>query len=175
MPEAGRLGDQAHVPSDSHGSVCCAHSCIGPATSGSGDVLINGRPALRIDDQGVHSSCCGGNTWVAVAGAPAVLINDRKAHRLNDATQHCGGAGKLVEGSPDVIIGDGGGGAQQLGRYDQAFYLKYDDTGEPVANRRFRIIREDGSVIEGTTDDQGRTQTVESQQSERVRIEVIDE
>lgn len=136
MPEAGRLGDNARVPSDSHGSVCCAHDCVGPATKGSEDVLINGRPALRIQDVGVHSSCCGANQWQAVAGAPAVLINDRKAHRLGDATQHCGGGGKLIEGSGDVIIGDSGGSSSpaDMAKTWIAFRVKsiFGDTIEGV-------------------------------------------
>lgn len=106
MPAAGRLGDKAHAPADSHGCPACAHPVSGPAVSGSTDVLINGKPALRVGDSGVHSACCGPNTWTAVGGAGTVLINGRMAHRLGDATQHCGGAGHLVEGSPDVIIGD---------------------------------------------------------------------
>ena len=106
MPAQGRLGDQSEVPSDSHGCPACAHSCIGPAVAGSPDVNVNGKPALRIGDPGVHSSCCGANEWAAKAGAPGVFINGIAAHRLGDAVTHCGGMGKLVEGSPDVFVGD---------------------------------------------------------------------
>jgi len=28
------------------------------------------------------------------------------AHRLGDMDTHCGGVGQLIEGSPDVIVGD---------------------------------------------------------------------
>lgn len=106
MPPAGRLGDKAQVPADSHGCPGCPHPAIGPAIDGSGNVNINGQPALRVGDKGVHAACCGPNTWEAVQGAPGVFINGRAAHRMGDPNQHCGGAGKLVEGSSNVLIGN---------------------------------------------------------------------
>lgn len=110
MPPQGRLGDQSHCPADAHGCPGCAHPVVGPAISGSPNVFVNGRPALRVDDVGIHAACCGPNTWQATEGAPYVLINDRKAHRLGDADRHCGGQGKLIEGSDNVIVGNAGSG-----------------------------------------------------------------
>jgi uncharacterized Zn-binding protein involved in type VI secretion len=69
-------------------------------------VNVNRRPALRVDDPGVHAACCGQNTWVAQAGSATVFINCKAAHRIGDATRHCGGPGQLVEGSPNVIVGE---------------------------------------------------------------------
>lgn len=79
---------------------------------------INGRPALRVGDPGMHAACCGPNMWNAKLGSATVFINGKPAHRLNDMVQHCGGMGKLIEGSGDVLIGgppsasggSGGGG-----------------------------------------------------------------
>jgi uncharacterized Zn-binding protein involved in type VI secretion len=34
-----------------------------------------------------------------------VLVNGIPVVRLGDATTHCGGSGKMIEGSPNVIIG----------------------------------------------------------------------
>ena len=102
------MGDKAENPADTHGKPCCAHDVIGPAIDGSPDVFVNSRKALRVTDPGVHSSCCGPNTWNAAAGSPTVFINNLNAHRLGDETMHCGGPGKLIEGSPDVIVGDVG-------------------------------------------------------------------
>jgi uncharacterized Zn-binding protein involved in type VI secretion len=110
MPGQGRLGDKANIPSDAHGCPACPHPAIGPAISGSPDVNVNGLPALRVDDAGVHAACCGPNTWQAAAGSCTVFINGKAAHRIGDATRHCGGSGKLVEGSANVIVGDSGGG-----------------------------------------------------------------
>lgn len=106
MPPQARLGDQSQVPSDSHGCPGCAHSCIGPSIQGSPNVNVNGKPALRAPgDPGTHSSCCGPNTWQTVMGSGTVNINGKKAVRKGDQTQHCGGVGKMVDGSGDVNTG----------------------------------------------------------------------
>ena len=105
MPPQGRLKDNARCPGDSHGAPCCAHDVVGPAVDGSPDVLVNGLKALRIGDPGVHSSCCGPNTWIAAEGSQTVYINGIQAHRLGDQTTHCGGTGALIVGSDDVIVG----------------------------------------------------------------------
>ncbi|MFO0657654.1 MAG: PAAR domain-containing protein [Polyangia bacterium] len=105
MPPQGRLGDKAQVPADGHGCVACVHSCVGPAIAGSPNVNVNSMPALRVKDPGVHAACCGPNTWEAAKGSGTVFINGKAAHRLGDMTRHCGGVGKLIEGSGNVIVG----------------------------------------------------------------------
>lgn len=111
MPGQGRLGDKASVSLDTHGCPACPHPAIGPAIQGSPDVNVNRRPALRVDDPGVHAACCGTNTWTATKGSATVFINGKAAHRMGDQNRHCGGMGELVEGSPNVIVGDSGGGS----------------------------------------------------------------
>lgn len=103
MPGAARLGDDSKCPADAHGCISCAHCVRGPAVQGSPDVFINGKPALRVGDRGIHKLCCGTNT----EGAPTVFINGKPAVRMHDRTVHCGGPGQMVEGSSDVIIGNG--------------------------------------------------------------------
>lgn len=110
MPGAGRLGDQSQTQADAHGCPGCPHPGVGPSVTGSANVLINGRPALRVDDKGIHAACCGNNMWTATQGSPTVFINGKAAHRMNDMVRHCGGTGKLIEGSSDVIIGGASGG-----------------------------------------------------------------
>ena len=105
MSFQGRLGDKSFCSSDSHGCPSCPHSVIGPAIQGSSNVIVNGRPALRMGDNGIHAACCSSNTWKAIEGCSSVLINGKNAHRLGDADKHCGGKGKLIEGSPNVIVG----------------------------------------------------------------------
>jgi uncharacterized Zn-binding protein involved in type VI secretion len=78
---------------------------MGPAIAGSVNVQINGIPALRIGDPGIHAACCGPNQWKATLGSSTVMINDIPAHRMGDMTMHCGGVGKLIQGSNDVMIG----------------------------------------------------------------------
>ncbi len=105
MPPLSRLGDKSFVPADAHGCPACPHPAIGPAISGSPNVLADFRPALRVGDNGVHAACCGPNTWAAAQGSATVLINFKPAHRLGDMDTHCGGIGNMVEGSPDVMVG----------------------------------------------------------------------
>ena len=105
MPGQGRLGDKAYVPADAHGCPACPHPATGPAVIGSPNVLVNRKPALRVDDQGIHGACCGPNQWRALQGSETVFINNKAAHRLGDASQHCGGRGQLIEGSANVIVG----------------------------------------------------------------------
>ena len=105
MPPQGRVGDRSRIPKDSHGKSCCPHDCIGPATSGSPNVNVNGKQALRVKDPGVHKKCCGPNKWNAAKGSATVRINNLKAHRKDDEVKHCGGKGKLIEGSPNVLVG----------------------------------------------------------------------
>ncbi len=104
-PGQARLGDKSQVPADAHGCPACPHPAVGPAIAGSPDVMVNGRPAIRVGDPGVHAACCGPNTWTAQAGSGTVKINGMKAHRMGDADTHCGGNGKMIEGSSDVITG----------------------------------------------------------------------
>jgi uncharacterized Zn-binding protein involved in type VI secretion len=105
MPAIGRLGDRSLAPVDAHGCPGCPHPVLGPAIIGSPNVLVNGLPALRVGDMGVHASCCGPNMWWATKGSATVLINGQPAHRLGDEDQHCGGKGQLIEGSPNVLAG----------------------------------------------------------------------
>jgi uncharacterized Zn-binding protein involved in type VI secretion len=105
MPPVSRVTDNAHCPSDSHGNDCCSHGVTGPATAGSPDVSVNGQKVLRIGDPGVHSACCGPNTWNCAAGSGTVFVNGIPVVRLGDATTHCGGGGTMIAGSSDVSIG----------------------------------------------------------------------
>ena len=105
MRKQSRLGDRSRVPKDTHKRPRCPHNCIGPAETGSPDVEVNNRAALRVTDTGAHSHCCGPNTWIAVQGSTTVFINNLEAHRLGDLDQHCGGPGRMVEGSDDVFVG----------------------------------------------------------------------
>lgn len=119
MSAQGRVGDKGNVQACAHGCPACPHPAIGPAVIGSPDVLTNGLPSLRVDDLGIHAVCCNTNTWTATKGAQTVFINNKPAHRMNDAQKHCGGMGKLVEGSPNVMVedstGGGGGGGGKAG------------------------------------------------------------
>lgn len=94
MPAASRLGDS-----------CTGHGCFPPrpSTSGSGNVFINGIPALRVGDS-FATHCCGPSCHggVSAAGSSSVFINGKAATRIGDAVS-CGSA--LAQGSGNVFIG----------------------------------------------------------------------
>lgn len=108
MPPQARVGDASMVPADAHGCPACPHPAVGPAIQGSPNVLTNGLPSVRVGDAGIHAACCGPNKWNAKTGSRSVLINGRPAHRLGDMVKHCGGAGRSIQGSSNVIVGDNG-------------------------------------------------------------------
>lgn len=100
MPGAARLGDS-----------CAGHGCF-PATpiiEGSGDVIINGKPAARKGDGVLLHACpCpnmphGVHNRAISAGSGTVIINGKLAARIGDAIG-CGGS--VAAGSGNVIIGD---------------------------------------------------------------------
>jgi uncharacterized Zn-binding protein involved in type VI secretion len=109
MPAVARLADQAQTSADAHGCPACPHPAIGPIVQGSADVFVNGRPAARKGDRGVHAVCCGPNTFTIAKGSPSVYVNGIPLARMNDKTQHCGGTGPITEGSNDVFADEGAG------------------------------------------------------------------
>lgn len=78
--------------------MACAHPTVGPITTGSPNVFVNGRPAARVGDIGVHAACCGPNTFKIISGDSQVLINGRPAAKIGSQTNHCGGVGSIVGG-----------------------------------------------------------------------------
>jgi len=132
MPAAGRLGDKAFCPSDSHGCLACSHPVSGPAVQGSPDVFTNSMPSVRVGDAGIHSACCGPNTWTAAKGSATVFINGAAAHRMGDKTTHCGGTGQLVEGSANVFIGDGTGSVGASGSFQETSIIGLEDAQKSI-------------------------------------------
>jgi uncharacterized Zn-binding protein involved in type VI secretion len=94
------VGMKAFCPADSHGAPGDPVPVVGPITSGSGHVLVDGRPAARVGDVGFHLACSGPNTFTIVSGDPSVLIDGRAAAKVGSTTQHCGGMGHIIEGAP---------------------------------------------------------------------------
>ncbi len=93
------VGSLAQCPSDAHGCPACPHAPVGPIISGSPNVYVDGKPAARVGDRGVHAACCDGNYYEIVTGDPQVLINGRPAAKMGlTETRHCGGTGALISG-----------------------------------------------------------------------------
>ena len=105
MPGQCRLGDLSQITGDAHGCPACPHPAVGPAVKGSSDTITNGRPSIRVGDKGVHAACCGPNTWEAQKGSTSVFINHKATHRKDDMDRHCGGIGKMIMASGNVIVG----------------------------------------------------------------------
>ncbi len=125
MPQAGRVGDKAI-----HGS--SGPAVEGEVSQGSPDVLINGRAALRVAEPGEGSSA---GAWRASRGSTGVFINGKPAFRSGDETLHVGGKGQLVEGSPDVFLGDmkPGAGARRKRPHDKVVAVTVKDAlGRPI-------------------------------------------
>lgn len=177
MPPQARIGDASLVPVDAHGCPGCPHSAVGPAISGSPDVLINGRPALRVGDTGIHAACCGGNNWTAKTGSRSVFINGRAAHRLGDMVTHCGGIGRTIEGSSNVIVGDLSfsiRAAQTPIKKRRAGFLIRDDEGKPVPNLEVILSSPDGSDQRVFTDQDGKIHIPDAQPG-TYHIQVVSE
>jgi uncharacterized Zn-binding protein involved in type VI secretion len=105
MPGVSRLGDRAKAPVDVHGCPACPHDVLGPSISASSNVYVNGAPALRQGDLGMHTSCCGTNMWKVIAASGAVFVNGSAMVRKGDPTMHCGGIGKMIDASGNVVDG----------------------------------------------------------------------
>jgi len=72
--------------------------------SGSPDVLINNRPACRIELDAVN--CQDDGREVVLTGADQVLINGKEAVREFDIFEGAGAPNPIAEGSDDVSIGE---------------------------------------------------------------------
>lgn len=108
MKGACVLGDRSKILLDHHGCPACPHpDAQGPAITASNDVRINGMPALREGDIGIHAACCNTNTWKVLKGSGKVIVNGKQLVRKHDPTKHCGGHGKMIDGSHNVVDGSG--------------------------------------------------------------------
>jgi len=102
MPPAHRKADIG----SGHG----CHFPPSPATEGSPNVFVNGRPLMRVGDPYAPHACVAGHAGPhgrkLAEGSPSVFANGREAGRIGDAID-CGGQAQT--GSGDVFIGDGAG------------------------------------------------------------------
>ena len=97
MPEQARIGDRNVMH-------CSAHTM----DTGSANVIVNGRGAVRVGDLTIthlrpSGSGCSPHIAAVVSGSQKVIINGMGAARLGDPL---GGCTAIAEGSPNVITGD---------------------------------------------------------------------
>ena len=88
------------------GHKCCPHYRGGKCTSGSSNVYINGRSAVRNGDEG-DCRCPHGGHFSFKGGSRSVYINGKRAIRIGDSAgcESCDQAGEVTTGSKDVMIG----------------------------------------------------------------------
>jgi uncharacterized Zn-binding protein involved in type VI secretion len=179
VPGQGRLGDKAQVPLDAHGCPACPHPGVGPAIGGSFDVRVNGRPALRVGDPGMHTACCGANRWSATAGSATVFINGKSAHRMGDETRHCGGRGQLIEGSPNVMVGEATSAGRAAGRPSErrtTMAATSASAGASAADADQREAAHDGARQD--VSDRERASRIDAptqQRTDFIELELVDE
>lgn len=85
------------------GSTCTGDGCFPPreSTSGSPNVFINGKPALRVGDTWeVHSCGDSSHDGVQATGSRFVFVNGKPLARVGDDVS-CGAA--VAVGSPNVF------------------------------------------------------------------------
>lgn len=143
----GRLTDPAR---ESRASI--------PAVTGSPNVMVNNRPALRVGDVGtVVAGAFSTDTvqWVAAQGARCVLINNRNAHRAWDVDDHRGCPGTIVEGSPYTFVGDWNQGSDARELTWVGIRLRREKGGHPMAGQRYLLWTPDGAVRAGFLDSNG--------------------
>lgn len=56
--------------------------------------------------------------------------------------------------------------------FDELIVLK-DEEGQPVANQRYRITAPNGQIFEGTTDEFGETQRINTKSAQHIFIELL--
>src|SRR5690554_5504186 len=161
---------------------------IGDPTSSGGSVVsgspftdIDGIPVARVNDQATCPRHKGaypivdGDSTLIVDGQPVALhgsslacgckvLSARQVRVFVDA----GGGGGASGAAQDGVTAQSSAVAQALAStrpgsgYDEAFVLRSSLTGEPLANRNYRIFHADGSVENGVTDAGGATHLVQS-------------
>ncbi|MCL4650382.1 PAAR domain-containing protein [Burkholderia multivorans] len=113
-------------------------------------MTFNGRPVASDGDM----TACG-----------ATLI----ASQSSATASPTAGAGNPIGGGRSVVAEHAG--AVQPGPHRGRFQLLDDDTGRPVANHPYTVTSSDGSTIAGTTDENGYTGWLETEQAASLTFE----
>ncbi|HEY0482364.1 MAG TPA: PAAR domain-containing protein [Kofleriaceae bacterium] len=152
------LGDKAKAKLDAHGCPTCPHSDVtGPAISGSPSVNVNGLPALRIGDMGIHAACCGTNMWTPIEASARVIVNGQRLVRKGDKTQHCGGTGEMISASGNVHDNSPSFALilEQLAAVAEGMFARDEGMREVLAGNLLRMAYENqmsGDDLDGLTE-----------------------
>lgn len=121
-----------------------------PLSGGSPNVNINGKAAGRVGDSYVPHGCDihVPHSGTIASGASHVFINGKAAGRVGDPVS-CGGS--VATGSPNVFIGNGGGGSLTVdGQNVSAFDFKCNCVSDVISSSP--LLTEHDEVILSTPD-----------------------
>jgi uncharacterized Zn-binding protein involved in type VI secretion len=150
--------------------------------------LIDGRAAAGLGHlvtcpicaPGIHSIVEGSDLFVvdgipisyggALTSCGASLI----ATQHTNAIEFCAGSGIAFRPAMGSPAATGAVPSAASEGYDQHFHLHDEASGEPLANRRYRITI-DSKTFEGVTDGNGKTKAVSAKSAIDARLEVLPE
>ncbi|RQR56330.1 type VI secretion system tip protein VgrG [Burkholderia sp. Bp9125] len=112
-----------------------------------------------------------------IAGDQHFVLKSHDGRPIPNQRYRMTANGKVIDGRTDasgrteIVEGDIGDNIDLtlLEDYDEHFILR-DPHGEPIANMRYRIKSESGHVVDGVTDEQGRTELLSSEKIENVEL-----
>lgn len=156
----------------------------------------HGKGIARVGDQ-VTCPKRNHGTTVIVTGDPTMIIDGKAAARHGDK---CACGATLISSQFVSTVGDGGGSSSSAAHHDddqdapaqaaqpppppegfeppvehdQHFLLLDEVTGDPLRGRKYKLSWL-GRSVEGTTGDDGLTQTVSAPRAEEVKIEIYAE
>jgi len=102
MPGIATVGDKTKGICD-HGLPCCPHITNGVWTTGSPNVLLGGKPVVRVGDEGTHD-CPHCGKIIAKTGSPTIKVNGKSVHRVGDEVDEIFGVGITITGSGTLLI-----------------------------------------------------------------------
>ena len=125
-------------------------------TSSNGSIKIQAKDEILLASGGGYIKLAGINIDIA---CPSTVSVKGASHDFMGAAS---GAAALAS-LPDT----------RVKLFDEAFVLKNEKNGEPLAHRSYRIKRADGTYEHGQTDENGRTHVISSADQESLKIEVL--
>lgn len=156
-----------------------AHALGIKLVAGSGNVTV------QAHNGNIEIKSAGRISLIAAKGidlqAPEVTVVAQGAQTDwgNDSiTQQCAGR-HVVKAAQFVRLAPGGGTPASLNlpstkvRTDERAVLRHEQTGEPIRNQRYIAHLDNGSTVEGVTDDKGRTSLARSDAMGNVRFEFL--
>lgn len=143
-----RIGDQV---------LCPLHKGTFPIVDGDMATVIDGKPVA------LHGS--------SIACGCTLLSLQQNHVFVDEETRASDAQSTFPKATGSVPTGK----SEAIGRYDEAFILSSAETGKSLTKRHYRIIRENGDIEAGTTDDVGMTGVIVTTRSEKLVIELAEE